>query len=252
MSDVDAAFFKDTVSSHLDWLTAHAGAAGKEVETQRRQFEGTVKDKCEQYYLAGDVFACPCGWRATGLPGKAREHFQAAERHWAECQPGSRWTPENTRQIRRRLDHSRIAAVKVREAKAWNLYVKRRAALPARLRNITHELNPDTATKSKVGANWRLVYACKHCSSCLSTSGVFLSPCRGVPKDHRMASLDYKAEVRDVFVTGKMVDKRTTYTNVRDSPSFQNQKDVSWGYYKPRAPGIFHKARSAGRALVAP
>ncbi|CAK0870061.1 unnamed protein product, partial [Prorocentrum cordatum] len=216
VSDADAKFFYDTVSSCLDWLTAHPDATGRDVEIQRRQFEMTVKDKCEQYYLPGDVFACPCGWRVAGLPGKAREHYRAAAKHWAECQPGSRWMPENSKQVRRRLDYARPAAYKAREEKAWKSYLQRMVVLPAHLRDITHDLDKSTATRSKShGQTYRIVHACKNCSSCVTTSGAFFSPCRAAPIANRMATLDYRAAVRDVFSTAKLVDKRTKFTNVR-------------------------------------
>lgn len=199
MDDLCKEELKCAVSRAMEWCTLHPAAKAVQVGKQKAVFTEATRRMSVLFQQAGDLYACPCGWRLPapkdGSSAAANALRRAmARKHWASCQPAGglygREPNEEARLALRRQQVKRMAAASC--AKSKDRYERFRELMPPEVLASAHVLNFGKAVQIK--SNWH--YECKRCGGCYGTGDVWRIACSATPPEERMLYSEFAAAAR--------------------------------------------------------
>ena len=189
---------EQAVEARRRWASQRQQASHAQVKAQRDALNRDTEDLRREYYHPGDLYACPCGWRAKSTAA-AHPNAREAERHWRSCQPGSRWKILDAGFHRASLAPMRDPAIQDRKAaRAWERHQALRASMPASIIQCAHDLDGATAQKfpRAKGCN-STFFTCRRCGGSYVLASVWKLPCPAVPPAARPTCVDYERQCRD-------------------------------------------------------
>ena len=184
---------RDAVGREHAWLASERDKGNSKrhkpsrinIDKHRDAFMDSLLDICEEYPMAGDIVACPCGWRPapptrTRAYGNTHLFYQQAKNHWRDCQPGKTWKPP-TAKMRRSLARRSVNAWKQRRL----LITRTRYDLFKSTLSTAHQqMACDLDFNASVQTNHKgkhYAYLCRRCGKHIVPSYAAKQPCRAAP-----------------------------------------------------------------------